>query len=271
MKLLILSDLHLDVAPMALEHEGQRIDRDADLVVLAGDIDEGTRGLRWARASFPDKPIVYVAGNHEFYGRHWHAHLDVMRQKAEQLEVAFLENQVLEYGEYGGLRFLGCSLWTDFALHGDHRRQEAMRAAQAWLNDYRRIKVQHRDIPQEMDWVSQGTLVPELTVYRHLRSLEWLEQELAKGDSQSTVVVTHHAPHRRSVPQQYQGDPLSPAFVSDLERLTGRARLWVHGHVHASMDYWVNGTRVVCNPRGYACRVGGQANEGFKAGWVVEV
>lgn len=85
MKLLILSDLHLDVAPMALEHEGRRIDRDADLVVLAGDIDEGTRGLRWARASFPDKPIVYVAGNHEFYGRHWRAHLDVMRQKAGRL------------------------------------------------------------------------------------------------------------------------------------------------------------------------------------------
>lgn len=268
MKLLILSDLHLDVAPMALEHEGQRIGRDADLVVLAGDIDEGTRGLRWARASFPDKPIVYVAGNHEFYGRHWRAHLDVMRRKAEQLEIAFLENQVLEFGN---IRFLGCSLWTDFALYGDHRKQDAMRAAQAWLNDYRRIKVQHQDIPQEMDWVSQGTLVPELTVYRHRRSLEWLEQEVAKGSPESTVVVTHHAPHPRSVPPQYQGDPLSPAFVSDLEWLMGRARLWVHGHVHSSMDYWVNGTRVVCNPRGYARREGGQENEGFGPGWVMEV
>lgn len=268
MKLLILSDLHLDVAPMALEHESQRIDQDADLVVLAGDIDEGTRGLRWARASFPDKPIVYVAGNHEFYGRHWRAHLDVMRKKAEQLEIAFLENQVLEFH---GIRFLGCSLWTDFALYGDHRRQDGMRAAEAWLNDYRQIKIQHRDIPQEMDWVSQGTLVPELTVYRHLRSLAWLEQELAKGAPQSTVVVTHHAPHLRSVPQQYQGDPLSPAFVSDLGRLMGRARLWVHGHVHASMDYVVNGTRVVCNPRGYAHRRGGPENEGFGPGWVMEV
>jgi hypothetical protein len=28
--------------------------------------------------------------------------------------------------------------------------------------------------------------------------------------------------------------------------------LWTHGHTHESFDYVVNGTRVVCNPRGYA-------------------
>ena len=30
-----------------------------------------------------------------------------------------------------------------------------------------------------------------------------------------------------------------------------RACLWVHGHTHDSFDYTINGTRVVCNPRGY--------------------
>ena len=29
-----------------------------------------------------------------------------------------------------------------------------------------------------------------------------------------------------------------------------RAQLWIHGHTHDSFDYVVNGTRVVCNPRG---------------------
>ena len=268
MKLLILSDLHLDVAPMALEHEGWRIDRDADLVVLAGDIDEGTRGLRWARASFPDKPIVYVAGNHEFYGQHWRAHLDVMRQKAEQLEIAFLENQVLEYG---GIRFLGCSLWTDFALYGAHRKQDSMQAAQAWLNDYRQILVRDQDIPQEMYGVSQGTLVPELTVYRHLRSAEWLEQELAAGDPDRTVVVTHHAPLDQSIPDQFVGDALSPAYASNLSRLLGRSKLWIHGHVHDNVDYAAGRTRVICNPRGYPDFSGDSVNEDFNLLFTVEV
>jgi predicted phosphodiesterase len=114
-KLLILSDLHLDLEPMALDHQGQHIGANADLVILAGDIAEGHKGLRWARESFPDKPIIYVAGNHEFYGRHWGGHLRDMREKAQALDIAFLEDGVFEFG---GLRFLGCSLWTDFELHG---------------------------------------------------------------------------------------------------------------------------------------------------------
>jgi Icc-related predicted phosphoesterase len=76
-------------------------------------------------------------------------------------------------------------------------------------------------------------------------------------------VVTHHAPHPNSVPAQYQGGALSPAFVSDLGRLMGKACLWVYGHVHDSLDYQVNGTRVVCNPRGYARRGGGMENDKF--------
>nr|CBA26741.1 hypothetical protein Csp_H40100 [Curvibacter putative symbiont of Hydra magnipapillata] len=251
-----------------MEQDGQCIDRDADLVVLAGDIDEGTRGLRWARESFPDKPIIYVAGNHEFYEHSWGGLLDELHEQATKLDIAFLENQVLEYN---GLRFLGCSLWTDFMLYGEQRQPSAMQAAQSWLNDYRWIHVQQQDIPQGMDWVNPGTLVPELTQVRHQESLAWLERELARGGPESTVVVTHHGPHPNSVPAQYLGDPLSPAFVSDLGHLMGKAKLWVHGHVHSSMDYVVNGTRVVCNPRGYAHRRGGQENEGFRSGWLVEV
>ena len=66
------------------------------------------------------------------------------------------------------------------------------------------------------------------------------------------MVVTNHAPHPNSVPAQYVGDSLSPAFASNLEKLMGKASLWVHGHVHDSFDYRVNGTRVVCNLRGYS-------------------
>ena len=38
-----------------------------DVVVLAGDIYKGDKGVFWARQAFPDKEIIYVPGNHEFY------------------------------------------------------------------------------------------------------------------------------------------------------------------------------------------------------------
>lgn len=268
MKLLILSDLHLDMAPMAVEQDGRRIDHDADVVVLAGDIDEGTRGLHWARRAFPDKPIVYVAGNHEFYEHSWGRLLDDLAEVAVQLEIAFLENRVFEFG---GIRFLGCSLWTDFLLDGEQRQPGAMQAAQSWLNDYKWISVEQQDIPADLGSIKPGTLDAELTLRRHQESVAWLAQELAKVTPASTVVVTHHGPHPNSVPAQFLGDPLSPAFVSDLERLMGKSCLWIHGHVHSSMDYEVHGTRVVCNPRGYWHRIGGHENKGFRPGYLVEV
>lgn len=268
MKLLILSDLHLDMDPMAVEQDGRRIDQEADLVILAGDVDEGSRGLHWARRAFPDKPIVYIAGNHEFYEHSWGQLLNDLGEVAAQLGIAFLENQVFEYG---GIRFLGCSLWTDFLLDGEPRQPGAMQAAQSWLNDYKWIQVAQQDIPADMGWIKPGTLDAELTLRRHQESLAWLERELAKGQPQSSVVVTHHGPHPNSVPAQFQGDPLSPAFVSNLERLMGKSCLWIHGHVHSSLDYEVQGTRVVCNPCGYWHRIGEHENKAFRPGCMVEV
>jgi len=83
------------------------------------------------------------------------------------------------------------------------------------------------------------------------------------------VVVTHHLPHRQSIHSKWEGDPLNPGFASDLSRLVRPpVRLWVHGHTHESFDYQVNGTRVICNPRGY---VPMQPNTAFDPKLVVEV
>lgn len=54
---------------------------------------------------------------------------------------------------------------------------------------------------------------------------------------------------------------LSAAYASDLVGracqndnrfvATSGARLWIHGHIHHQQDYWLDTTRVICNPRGY--------------------
>ncbi len=262
-KLLVLSDLHVEFAPFVPDREAVE---SADVVVLAGDIHKGVQGIAWARSAFADKQIVYVAGNHEFYGQYWGKLLGELHEAARRQEVHLLEDEAVEIG---GVRFLGLSLWTDFELFGGaEQKSAAMRHARSFMNDFRLIKVDR--IPEHY-WVHSWRLVPELTTRRHRTSVQWLEQALSAADPARTVVVTHHAPHPLSVPERFSQDPLTPAFASDLIALMGRSALWVHGHMHYSADYVVGGTRVVCNPRGYPLGSGAFENDAFEPGFVIEV
>ena len=266
MKLLVLSDLHLAHLPFPAMHNGMRIDAQADVVVLAGDIDDGVAGLRWARETFPDKPVVYVAGNHEFYGHHWTQHLDAMREAANKYDIDYLEAEAIDLM---GVRFLGCTLWTDFTLFGEDRKTDALRLAKSSMNDYHYIKITRT---AEFYWVHSKRLIPALTERRHRGSVEWLEKKLeGGGDPSKTVVVTHHAPHPQSIPERFATDLLSAAYASDLTRLMGKAGLWIHGHMHSSADYTVNGTRILANPRGYPYKHGGLENADFNPSLIVEV
>jgi Icc-related predicted phosphoesterase len=264
LKLLVLSDLHLELA----DFEPDSVSVEAsDVVVLAGDIHQGTKGIAWARKTFPDKPIIYVAGNHEFYHFHWEKLLSDLREEAFNHEVHFLENDSVNIG---AVRFLGATLWTDFDYLGRSRRSQAMREAENRLNDYRLITAgippsELIDIYQRKERMSvtvgpgrpyESELTAAHTIKRHQDSLEWLRNELPKGARSRTVVVTHHYPHQNSTAVRFQKDLLTPAFGSRLpiEMLT-QASLWIHGHTHDSADYGIthggNAVRVLCNPRGY--------------------
>jgi len=268
-KLLILSDLHNDIWPMDPVLDGRRIDREADVVVLAGDIHEGVQAPMWARQAFPDKEIVLIAGNHEFYGRYWNLGLRKIREKSAQLGVHFLENDAVEIF---GVRFLGCTLWTDYCLYGEERRGESMSEALRLMTDFRRIKRDRRPSEnQEGREYRVQRLIPELTLLRHVQSVEWLERQLSVGNLDKTVVVTHHLPLAQSIPAAFVGDKLSPAYASNLTTLVGRSKLWIHGHVHDSMDYSFGTTRVICNPRGYPDATRDPLNLEFKPSLIVEV
>ena len=267
MRLLVLSDLHVEFAPFQAVQGQQRIDQGVDLVVLAGDIHVGPQGLAWARQTFPDKPIVYVAGNHELYDGHWTRTLDSMREQARIQDVHLLENdRVL----VGGVQFLGTTLWTDFELFGAHTRDAAMAAAKRTMVDYRAIAIDSD--PDDPSKASTRSLQPMDTWVRHRSSRAWLDQALDQVDPARTVVITHHYPSFQSTAPMYQQDVGSAAFGSDLDHWMGRAALWVHGHTHSSFDYLLNGTRVVCNPRGYPLRrQGGFENPDFNASFAVDL
>lgn len=248
MRVHVLSDLHLEFRPY------DDASPDADVVVLAGDVWLGVRGVEWARGRWPDTPIVYVAGNHEYYGETLPRLTEKLRWLAGERGVHFLEN---EAAEIGGVRFLGCTLWTDFQLTGDVVVARA--AAGQVMNDYRKIRV----TPE------YRRLRPDDTASLHARSRRWLEEQLGAGTTAGAVIVTHHAPSLRSVPPEYRSDPVTAAFASSLDELAERsgAALWVHGHMHACVDYAIGGTRVLANPRGYP----DEGVRAFDPGLVVEV
>ena len=265
LKLRILSDLHLEICPFALSRSERNTLEADEVVILAGDIAVGSWGMEWARKTFPQQEIIYVAGNHEFYSPLflYEDAKDRLRQSAFRHGIHFLDKDVVEIS---GIRFLGCTLWTDFDLFGPERRLEVMDRARRALNDYRLIRTRANVSPTGLSL----ELTPELTKQEHLECVSWLDTELSKAVPEQTVVITHHAPHHQSVPERYRENLLSGAFASNLTNLVGRSALWIHGHMHDSFDYMVDGTRVVCNPRGYV-RSSQEENEHFNCNKGVQI
>jgi len=235
MRIQLASDLHLELLARTWPQERLvAAASDADILVLAGDIDRGLRAIqRFARWPVP---VLYVAGNHEFYDSDWELLRADMRRAAEGTAVRFLDNEAVTIG---GVRFLGCTLWTDY-LSAGIPRPDAMAAAERFLSDHRRMQTR------------AGPFSAAQALEDHERSRAWLGQALSLDRGMPTVVITHHGPHPASIHARFAGSPINGAFVSDLAELVAQADLWLHGHVHDSFDYRVGRCRVVANPRGYA-------------------
>ncbi len=278
MKLLVLSDLHLEFAQFRVP------DVDYDVVILAGDISVPASKVRfWAcRAkNFGEaKPIIFVPGNHEFYAGVMSSTLTAMRQASAGTNFHALDcRQVV----VDGVRFLGCTLWTDFAVRIDTPEglqsdavAAAFEAGQV-LADFRAIRVAETIAPAKPGAQAQNIrrqFTPEDSLALHQQHREWLLEKLKEPFDGATVVITHHAPHRGSLAAQYANDWVSGAFVSELpSEFFEVPVLWVHGHTHTSFDYRVNQCRVVCNPRGYMLGWNGRIpeNDQFDPAFIVDL
>lgn len=249
MKLHILSDLHVEFGDFTVPDVG------ANLVILAGDTHFGSRGLKWVLDQDIQTPEIYVLGNHEFYRDKFPGLIDKMKREAEGTNVHVLENDVLEIS---GLRFFGCTLWTDMCLFGN--APVAMDVAASRMNDYQLIRNSH----------NYRRLTPEETVAWHKQSVNKLIDFLEAGDPETLVVVTHGCPSIQSIPERFQDNRLAPAFASNMESLIYRyqPRLWIHGHTHDSFDYKIGKTKIICNPRGY---VPSADNPDFKPNLTVQI
>lgn len=253
MKIRILSDLHLGFAALELTRG------DADLLVLAGDVARPQEAIAWA--STLDLPVLYVPGNHEFYGSDLQTTIADLRRLSQGTCVDVLQGTELHMA---GVRFLGTTLWTDFRLFGTPSlNAAAVHEARTVMRDFQRIRAT-RD--------AQCNFSPADAMGLFRRESAWLARAIAHPFDGPTVVITHHAPSRKSIHPRFDGALLNASFVSDAEYLldAGRVDLWIHGHTHDSFDYRLGPTRVVCNPRGYV-RDGVAENPHFDIDFMVDI
>jgi predicted phosphodiesterase len=238
-RILAMSDLHLEFADFALELSSW-----PDLIVLAGDIGHGTASIEFVRRQIPTAvPVVVLAGNHEFYGSSIEVVTQALRAEADKLgNTYFLDRDEVAIPLTDlSVRILGATLWTDFALRGEAMRITDMAVANQQMNDFRLIRFRGR------------LLTPRDTVDFHEAARDWLDAKLAEPHQGPTIVATHHSPSARSEQARYAGGELTAAFHSNLEWTIARHQpdLWIHGHSHWSVDYQIGRTRVFSNQRGY--------------------
>jgi Icc-related predicted phosphoesterase len=263
MKLQIFSDLHTDVA----KTKPIKIADDVDAVIVAGDVCEGVeKAFRTLRTIVPGAiPILFVAGNHEFYRRFIRDEIARARELASSFHIFFLERDTVLLN---GVFFAGCTLWTDYCIFGKSNQAAVMNACARGMNDHRLIGWQRQP------WLR---FRPQEAALLHHQSREFLSEALATASDKPTVVIVHHGVHENSIHPRYLTDPLSGAFTSSVDVIqSAQPDLVVHGHVHHSLDYRIGTadyrigttrkTRVVCNPYGY-----GDENPDFDGALVVEV
>jgi hypothetical protein len=240
MRLQLLSDLHLETETFEPTPAP-----DAELLVLAGDIDSSWAGLEKFRG-WP-VPVIFVAGNHEFDERELTQTWPALRDRCAQLGIRLLECESLVLPDSAGrrIRFVATIRWSDFDLFGAAQRERAMRAGGYFVKIMRATR---HGAPLDAAAVRDEALACG----------DWLKQELERprGDWDKTVAITHFAPSFRSADPRYGSQPGTASFCNADDALLPRADLWIHGHLHCQQDYLVahehGTTRVVCNARGHA-------------------
>lgn len=269
MKIQLFSDLHNEFYRKGTRTDFHiKIHPQADVIVLAGDIDVGIHGLRFAytTALENDKPVIFIPGNHEYY-THNYDELSKKFAEGSRTGVKVLHNSEVIIDD---VRFVGGTLWTDFALYENSNRmpsrEEAITEGDHRLNDFRIISVNDPSTGSKHCRFSAKRSAEEHDITR-----TFINKVLDTPFDGKTVVCTHHAPSVKSIhsrfapmdgvldsyvriPGENNDWKANGAFASNLTSLIVKADVWVHGHVHNSFEYQIDKCRVYANPRGYPIR-----------------
>lgn len=246
MKLRVMSDLHTEFSPCQVH----KMDSDKESVlILAGDISKGKLMPSWMGIYDEQfKHVVHVPGNHEYYYDCLPKMDNQIREKMKEYDYNnchFLNQDKLVVDD---VTIIGATLWANF----DNLDTMSMYFAELWMTDYKVIKF--HDEKKNVYHKLRATNTAHIHHLHRQYIFKTIKEEKEKG--QKVVVVTHHLPSFQSIDAKYKsgtrGD-VNGAYATELfeDIADTKPDLWIHGHTHASKDYMLADTRIVCNPRGY--------------------
>lgn len=227
MKIQLLSDTH------TFEYD---IAEEADVVVHAGDFSNNLNGcLEFAEyCKAEGKDYVFCLGNHDYYGS---VLKDVVPYlKSLGLNVLHWDNSV----EIKGYTFVGGTLFTNFR-HNNYYEFEMnqfelnKQYAQNGIYDFIAIRSEVGKFITTDEYVTMfNQTYNNINKYRN---------------KEKVVVVTHFPPHIECQDPAYNGSPLNPYFINNIN--VKGFKHWLCGHTHTAMDLVVDDCRIVVNPLGY--------------------
>jgi predicted phosphohydrolase len=183
-----------------------------------------------------------IMGNHEYYRGVLNAEIPKLRaffvtQGISNIHI--LENQTYEFDD--ALVF-GTSLWTSCR----NNNPVIKHAVQNGLVDYKRISVMNASGEKSL-------ITPEDTISLHYLAMQALHNFLQVPTQKRRIVLTHFAPHILSIEPCYKKYLTTDGYYEELYELIANSDVntWVHGHTHFPVDYTIENTRVISNPRGY--------------------
>jgi len=235
MKIRLLSDLHTE---FRLPYKTASFSnyKGEDVLVLAGDIASGSTNvievLKFFKAQgFPH--VIYVPGNHEYYGTSFEDFNSKIEEKCENLSgIHCLRRDCIEID---GVVFIGATLWTNF-----RNDLMAMSLARKSIADFKYIR----------DFSTNDAKA------EYFMDVDFINRKTFKHQDKKCVVVTHFLPTDECISPRFR-DPrfsdLNPYFANDLEDMIKKFNdvTWLFGHTHDAVDKVCGTTRLVCNPHGY--------------------
>lgn len=254
----ICSDLHLDFDvsylpssfkfenlwfPEPMEHDNETA------LIIAGDIWHANKPFEFMETSWIKEIskrfqyVFIVLGNHDFWtGYLEKEYLNYRKKIASQdlKNVFLLQNSTVYFDD---LKIIGATLWTDFM----NSNPICMRnASTCGMKDYKHIKINENQ-----------PLTSNKILEQHITSKKYIYDNYQRdNEKQKIVVVTHHSPSYLSMPEKFDRSEMNlmmSLYHSNLDEFIAKSSvdLWIHGHSHFAVDYNINKTNILSNPRGY--------------------
>lgn len=241
----ISSDLHLeffvkreiDILIKKVENNVKDDPYENRILLLAGDVCTAKNdNLTYYLNSMQDlfSKIIYVPGNHEYYGSSIENGNILLNEKIDKLNERVNNIYFLNNGRYhdkkNNIMIIGTVLWSDLSYNNSD-----ITLAKYIINDFNYI---HNFRP--LDYQNMFN-----------NNSKFLEEELKKYADSDKIVITHHMPSYDLVDEKYRNEN-NVCFTSDMSYLFNRSiKAWIYGHTHSATEQTINGILFKCNPIGY--------------------